>query len=452
MKKIENKNIIYSIALILYTILNIFLLTFHEPWRDEIHVWLITKNLSLPELFMAVNYDGHPILWYLVIYPFSKLGFPLITLNLVSIGILIFSAYVFLFKVKLPTWFKMLCLFTIPFTYTYSVISRNYSLIVLLCMLIAAYYPKRYDKPILYSILITLLIHTHTLVWGLVAGLTITFHFIEIYKHYKEKNNTDIKGIIFGLILIAVNTIIVVLQLANSPNTDVVHKINDYIIYVIIIYIIVGATLFLDAISYKKSWKEFLIIFCTFAFQIFVYTCIYSSVIYQRLIMIFLFILFYILLISTNKQVDNKRIKKLCIYFCVLTSMFAFLPFIANVNADIKQPYSSGEEMAVFINENIPDNTEILIDSAVIGQSILPYTEENVTFYDIAYDRPFKDCSYTSNNKELRNKALKDLSKYSGKYLIICNNLIVPNSNEATLIYQTQESLSEENYSLYKIN
>lgn len=445
----KKEKIIYSISFILFALLNIILVLNHEPWRDEIHAWLMAKTYSIPQLFIASNYDGHPILWHSLLMPFAKLNFPIITLNIISYIIVLISAYIFLFKTTLPIWVKLICLFTIPFTYTYSVISRNYCLILLILMLIAILYPKRYDKPILYSILICFLIHTHTLSWGIVAGLTITFHFIEIYKHFKYKNVKNIKSIIFGLSLIVINTLIVVIELYGSQNTDVVHFIYDYIIYVIQIFGIITTLLLVNSIWLKKYWKEFTILFISFAFQIWVYTCVYSSVLYQRLILIFILCLFYILLISSNKEIEKRKMNIICIFYCILIFMFAIPDFITYVYSDFTMPYTSAQEMAIYINENIPESTTIYIDAAIIGQTMIPYLD-TATFYDITYDHPV-DCANTSNNQTLIHKSLQNISQYSGNYLIICNNIITLDNEQAKLIYETKTSITNELFSLYYI-
>ena len=206
-QRIFNEKILYWFIFILYSILNLFLMLRHEPWRDEIHAWLMSKELSFSELIVASRFDGHPILWHLILMPFAKSGFPIITLNIISYIIILISAWLLLFKAKLSLFFKVIVLFTIPFTYIYSAISRNYCLIVLFLVLIALLYDKRYETPILYSILIALLVHTHSLVWGIVAGLTITFHFYEILLFFKHKNKANIKKVLIGLSLIVVSTI-----------------------------------------------------------------------------------------------------------------------------------------------------------------------------------------------------------------------------------------------------
>ena len=63
MKKNINKETIFKIIIfILYAIFNFILLLKHEPWRDEIHAWLMSKELSFSELVVASRFDGHPIL------------------------------------------------------------------------------------------------------------------------------------------------------------------------------------------------------------------------------------------------------------------------------------------------------------------------------------------------------------------------------------------------------
>ncbi len=47
---------------------------FHHPlWQDEWQAWLVVRDSpSLFELFRNLRYEGHPALWYLVLYPLSR--------------------------------------------------------------------------------------------------------------------------------------------------------------------------------------------------------------------------------------------------------------------------------------------------------------------------------------------------------------------------------------------
>lgn len=446
-EKIFNKKNLCWLIFILYTIINLILMLKHEPWRDEIHAWLMAKELSIAELIEASRFDGHPILWHLILMPFAKLGFPIITLNIIGYIVVLISAWIFLFKTNLSLFFKTIVIFTVPFTYIFSSISRNYCLILLLLMLIVVLYDKKNDKPILYSILIVLLVHTHSLAWGIVAGLTITFHFKEIIMYFRNKKNTaDIKKIIIGLTLIAVSTISVVLELYGTTNSDYGVGSNSYVTYCIKIMLGMMCFALLFTLFSKSNYDEFLILLCSFAFQILIYTCVYSSVLFQRFMLIFVILLFYLMLLSKTK-LPRKKLDLICIVYLIFICIFACNNFINTIIKDIKYPYSSAKEMANYINKNLPKNTTVLIDASIIGQSIIPYLD-TAKFYDIAYDC-YVDCANVSHDRTKIKNALNIVtSSYSGHYLIVCNNFV---DLDLEIVYETQNAIINEKFTMYHI-
>lgn len=45
----------------------------HEMWCDEFQGWLIARNShSLANLFVNLKYEGHPALWYLILYVITR--------------------------------------------------------------------------------------------------------------------------------------------------------------------------------------------------------------------------------------------------------------------------------------------------------------------------------------------------------------------------------------------
>lgn len=446
-EKIFNKKNLCWLIFILYSIINLWLMLNHEPWRDEIHAWLMSKELSVPELIVESRFDGHPILWHLILMPFAKLNFPIMTLNIIGYIVILASTWLFLFKTNLSLFFKTIVVFTVPFTYVFSAISRNYCLIILLLMLIVVLYDKKNDKPILYSILIALLVHTHSLAWGIVAGLTITFHFKEIFLYFKNKKNAvNIKKIIMGLTIIAVSTISVVLELYGTTNSDYGVGTNSYVLYCIAIMFIMICISLLFSLLNKSNYTEFFILLCSFGFQIIIYTCVYSSVLFQRFMLIFTLLLFYLMLLSKT-ELPRKKLDLLCIIYLLFICIFASNDFINTIIKDIKYPYSSAEEMANYINENLPENTTVLIDASIIGQSIIPYLD-TANFYDIAYDC-YVDCANVSHDRVKIKNALNNIdSSYTGHYLIICNNFVDLDYN---VIFETKTSIVNELFTLYYI-
>ena len=154
-----NKTNIYLLAIfILYVILNFYVGAFHEPWTDEAQSWLLARDCSVFDLVTkALKYEGHPILWYLIlkVAQFFHLAFD--NINLLSLGLSSIGVFLLLFKTKIPTFFKTIIPFCFYIFYQYSLIARNHSLIFPLLMAVSILYSKKENKIILYSILLILL-------------------------------------------------------------------------------------------------------------------------------------------------------------------------------------------------------------------------------------------------------------------------------------------------------
>lgn len=94
----RRKNAFYAVALAAYIALNVFFLLHHENWRDEAQAWLLSRDLSIPELIRQMSYEGHPCLWHLLLMPLAKLGALYISMNVLSLAIMAAAAALFLWK------------------------------------------------------------------------------------------------------------------------------------------------------------------------------------------------------------------------------------------------------------------------------------------------------------------------------------------------------------------
>lgn len=139
----------------------------HEYWRDEVRPWLLAGAAHSPvDLFERTRYDGHPLLWFLILY-FARSTFdtPLV-LPVVSIAIAAAAMAILLFRSPFPLWMKGLFLFSALPLYEYSVMARNYGISMLLMFLAALLYRERRRQWLSLSIVLALLANTnvHTLV------------------------------------------------------------------------------------------------------------------------------------------------------------------------------------------------------------------------------------------------------------------------------------------------
>lgn len=129
--------------------------------------------------------EPHPLLWELILVPFSQNNFPVITLNIISLAIVSLALFLFLRFAPLNPFLKLLFLFSNAFFYYNPVIARDYCLVPLAIAFIGMTYKNRHEKPLKYGLALAFLSQTHFLMYGLLGILTLGFMVEEI----KSKNN-----------------------------------------------------------------------------------------------------------------------------------------------------------------------------------------------------------------------------------------------------------------------
>ncbi len=169
------ENVINWVIFALYSALLLYMSVNHEPWRDEAQSWLIARDLGFIELLKCLPNEGHPPLFYLVLMPFAKLGLPYTKIYIVSDLLAMGLAWLVLFKSRFPLYLKIPMLFSYFFLFEYAVIARNYGIVMLMLMAVAAIYDKRHELPLLYGFIIFLLFQTHVLAFCTGAGLGLIY-------------------------------------------------------------------------------------------------------------------------------------------------------------------------------------------------------------------------------------------------------------------------------------
>ena len=145
---------------------------FHEPWRDEAQAWLYVRDQSLPDILGNLHIEGHPALWFLMLFPLAKLGLPYESMFVLHYALAMTCGALLLFKSPFKRAVKALLLFSYLIGFAYTVVARNYVLIELLLFLIAVVFPRRYGRhALLYGFLLALLANTH--IYGALAALAI---------------------------------------------------------------------------------------------------------------------------------------------------------------------------------------------------------------------------------------------------------------------------------------
>jgi hypothetical protein len=107
------------------------LLMQHEMWRDETQAWLIARDSgSRADLWHNTRYDGHPMLWYLVLWVISRVFESPVAMQVAHWAIACGGAALLLFEAPFALWVRVAAVFTYFPLFEYGVISRNYALTV----------------------------------------------------------------------------------------------------------------------------------------------------------------------------------------------------------------------------------------------------------------------------------------------------------------------------------
>jgi len=140
----------------------IFTATRHEFWRDEVRALSFARDAISPlDLYELTQYEGHPILWYLLLYVGKSIVDTQLILPVMSISVAFAAVVIFMFFSPFPLWFRWLFIFSaLPF-YEYSVMARNYGISMLLMFICAVIYRNRGKYPLLLAFVLALLANTN---------------------------------------------------------------------------------------------------------------------------------------------------------------------------------------------------------------------------------------------------------------------------------------------------
>lgn len=143
----------------------------HEPWRDETHAWLVARDSGGPiELLRNLRYTGHPVLWYVLLWPLTRLGgLGLMQAAGVALGAL--TVFVFAREAPFPRLARALFAFGYLSIWEWGAISRNYGMGALLLFTAAALAVRRQRFPVLLGAVLALAANTSAMAAFAVPGL-----------------------------------------------------------------------------------------------------------------------------------------------------------------------------------------------------------------------------------------------------------------------------------------
>jgi hypothetical protein len=122
-------------------------ITHHEPWADEAHAWLLSRDLGYRYLvFHQLAYEGHPPLWATILWVASHwCHLPYQSMNWIGCLCAIAGCGFFCRYSPFPLWIRVLFPFTYFMAFQYAVVARPYVLLPL-CTFAAAHFFAEADR------------------------------------------------------------------------------------------------------------------------------------------------------------------------------------------------------------------------------------------------------------------------------------------------------------------
>ncbi len=151
-------------------------LAHHEMWRDELQAWTLARDSSsLAELWQNMLTEGHPMLWHTLLFVVARFTRNPVGMQCLHWLISVVSVYLFVRFSPFTKFQKVLFCFGYYPLYEYGVISRNYSLCMLLLFVFCILVQRRPRNYIALGGVIGLLTGAHAfdvpIAWTLLVVL-----------------------------------------------------------------------------------------------------------------------------------------------------------------------------------------------------------------------------------------------------------------------------------------
>ena len=451
------------ILLILWLFITLITMFHHEIWRDEAQAWCLVRDLNFLDIFKASRIEGHPVLWYLILFPFAKFHFSVFSMQIISLILVFLSVCLFLFKSSFSNWFKFFVVFSAGLVYYLPVIARNYALVPVFLFALAYIYPKRSDKPYIFTCILILLANTHLLMFGFCSVVSLIFIIEQILEFKKSKK-------IFLLIppvLIIMNNLFLIFNfLSTSQVNSSVNNYNSFaktpydmiidfsdmfynnfplfnnVTGAVIFYIIIGLLAFY---LYKYSKKMFTVMVISFGWFLYIYCYIwFGGIQYQKAF------LFLLILLFCFWNCDNEKYKTYAQKIMGILFIISFLVGITAVMADINFNFSCSKQTAEFIKNNLKEEKVFLFNGKDYAVSPLSAYLPDKKFYSV------NNGNYLTwlNFSNLENTDKIDIPQ-NARYLILQEaQNDISNQKGGALIFSSEEKFfrNKENYSIYDLN
>ena len=488
---LKNKEIFkdYRISMLLMFIVIVTVVNFkHEIWRDEAQAWLIARDFkSISNFLYIMHYEGTPYLWHLILIPFAKLGFPLVTEKIIILIAAYASAYLIIFKSPFNNIQKVLIIFGYYSIYEYFAVSRSYGISFFLIILLASFHKYRFKRIKTYLLILYLFCNTniHSTILGFCIFVTFAY---ELYE------NGRLKAERYKIIMCSLGFLLVVWQVMPPSDTmqslKGIYSTDALDAYEISAYALLAAYLpipvskinfwnsnylynfatyyygiillgFLLQFFYKKKNIFLIMLTSTVALELFFVLKGIPGVRHTGFIYL-TFLFCYWLFLEEKKENDFhvESYKKVIIYIILICHVAGA---VIAVSIDFKYNFSNSKYVAQYIESNVKMDETVIMFPSSYGASVVANFKKRKSLYYLENDgqgsytvwtQKYEDVS--SSYEGLIMKKIEAYMKNNNKkevYLILDKGLLVYDENYiCSKVFEKTQSICNEDYFVYKVS
>jgi hypothetical protein len=148
----------------------------HALWFDEMQAWLLVRDSpTLAALFHNLRYEGHPALWYLLLYPLTRLTSDPAAMQALNYVLALAMAGLVLSAPRLRPLQAVLIVFSSILFNEYSTFARSYLLASLLLLVAVRLLLAERPRVLLAAVCLAFAINTHFLTLPIVLCIAMWF-------------------------------------------------------------------------------------------------------------------------------------------------------------------------------------------------------------------------------------------------------------------------------------
>jgi len=441
-----------SFALIIFIVLSLLGIYHHELWLDEMQRWLLVRDSSsFADLLHNKRFEGHPSLWYTLLYGVKHLSHNPMVMQLLHSGIALLSAFLILFYAPFEKWMRILLIFGyFPF-FEYNLMCANYALVFLGLIVFAILHPKKKIPFWILALVLGLMANSHIL--GLVASAALFIYAVLETERTKSRGNV-LSFIVLYLLFVVVAVFHIIpptesidialmsnigepaywlkslmaIEKSFIPIPDITeHSIwNTYLsremlpkaLRLLLVIGLIGACAFV-----LRKQKSVLILFILGVLGNYIFALVFP---FNGTRYYGFFFLFFVLCIwlAQNRQGEKvfSRFAKSYIYTLFAIQLLASILFF---HWDWKHPFSQAKNAAKYILEHQSGNSFIAVDDYSIAVPLSGYIQAPV--YYLADERigsyvHWNNARQITSTKELEEKLYRLQTSHSDKELWFVTN------------------------------